>query len=276
MSGPVRAARWLLLPTHVAAAHRACVTGARAAVRGVPADVVHAHDFSALGLGAELARERGVPLVYDSHEYWPGRAFSGRPTPLRRGRERAAERRLGGAAAAVITVGDGLAEALRSDYGWDVTVVRNTFPRGGSPGPGTGRQVRPESPSGSQRSPVSHGRRSGSQAAPAGSGGVQRPSWQKRPARHCLLGRSETTHVQRSPTPPGPLQRPSSQTRPQSQSSPQASPSWPCRTQTLGHVYQRSQYPSAHHSPAEQASPGGTVPRKAARQSRSISRNAFG
>ncbi len=41
--------------------------------RGHRADVVHAHDFSALPVGAELARDWGVPLVYDSHEVWAGR-----------------------------------------------------------------------------------------------------------------------------------------------------------------------------------------------------------
>ena len=44
-------------------------------------------------------------------------------------RERAVEARLGGAAFAVITVGDGVARALRERFGWQhVTVVRNTFP----------------------------------------------------------------------------------------------------------------------------------------------------
>jgi glycogen synthase len=137
MSAPVRAARWLLLPTHVAQAHRRWVAGARAAAAGLDFDVVHAHDLTALELGAELARGRGVPLVYDSHEYWSGRDRSGRPTPLQHARERALERRLGGEAAAVVTVGDGLADALRADYGWaDVTVVRNTFPRADAAPPG--------------------------------------------------------------------------------------------------------------------------------------------
>ena len=41
------------------------------------ADVVHAHDFTALPVGAELAARWGVPLVYDSHELWSGRPGRG-------------------------------------------------------------------------------------------------------------------------------------------------------------------------------------------------------
>jgi glycosyltransferase involved in cell wall biosynthesis len=48
-------------------------------------------------------------------------------------REARLEREIGARAAAVITVGDGVADALRTRYGWDhVVVVRNTFP---DPGP---------------------------------------------------------------------------------------------------------------------------------------------
>lgn len=129
LPAPARAARWVLLPTHVASAHRAWVQRARADAAGRTFDVVHAHDFTALPLGAELARERGVPLVYDTHEYWYGRPASGRPTPLVRRRERIEEARLGSTAAAVITVGQGIADQLNALHGWrDVTVVRNTFP----------------------------------------------------------------------------------------------------------------------------------------------------
>lgn len=129
LPAPARAARWVLLPTHVASAHRAWVQRARADAAGRTFDVVHAHDFTALPLGVELARERGVPLVYDTHEYWYGRPASGRPTPLVRRRERTEEARLGSTAAAVITVGQGIADQLEQLHGWrDVTVVRNTFP----------------------------------------------------------------------------------------------------------------------------------------------------
>ena len=91
--------------------------------------MVHAHDFTALEVGDELARGRGVPLVYDSHELWSGRPRVGRPTPLQARRERAREAEIGSRAAAVITVGEGVAGALREAYWWQhVHVVRNTFP----------------------------------------------------------------------------------------------------------------------------------------------------
>ena len=134
--GPVaRAARWALLPNHVTRRVRAwqaeAATVARAwAGEGGPADVVHAHDFTALPVGARLAREWGVPLVYDTHEYWVGRPVEGRAAPLLRRREAREEDRLGAGAAAVVTVGDGVARALRRDHpSWpEITVVRNTFP----------------------------------------------------------------------------------------------------------------------------------------------------
>jgi glycogen synthase len=136
MSSPVRLARWALMPSHVAAAHRAWVRAARADASPRGFDVVHAHDFTALELGSELASAGGVPLVYDSHEYWAGRPPGGRPTPLQNARERTSERRLGARAAAVLTVGDGIAERLLDDYGWrHVTVVRNTFPPIGDTAP---------------------------------------------------------------------------------------------------------------------------------------------
>lgn len=125
----VRFARWLLLPRHRNSAFGRWCAGAVADGRTRAYDVVHVHDFNALPAGAELAKLAGVPLVYDSHEFWPGRPREYRPTPLLDRRERALERRLGGAADAVITVGDGVAEALRAAYGWQhVVVLRNTFP----------------------------------------------------------------------------------------------------------------------------------------------------
>ncbi|WP_122262157.1 glycosyltransferase [Ornithinimicrobium cerasi] len=127
----LRLARWALLPQHRRSAFGRWAEGVRAdvAARGLPVDVVHAHDFTALEVGAELARERGAPLVYDTHELWSGRPREHRPTPLADRRERRVEARLGREATAVITVGDGVAKALRDRYGWDhVHVVRNTFP----------------------------------------------------------------------------------------------------------------------------------------------------
>lgn len=138
-----RLARWILLPVHV---RRRLLLWQReaealalewAAGQGSP-DVVHAHDYTALPVGARLSEAWGVPLVYDSHEYWVGRPVEGRPAPLSRRRERVDEDRLGSRCDAVITVGEGVARALREDHpGWpDVAVVRNTFPlRDGLPDP---------------------------------------------------------------------------------------------------------------------------------------------
>jgi glycosyltransferase involved in cell wall biosynthesis len=129
LSAPTRVARWLLLPTH---RNQAFGRWAQAAVRDAADrafEVVHAHDFTALEPGARLAADRGVPLIYDSHELWSGRPRVGRPTPLQARRERRIEAELGGRAAQVITVGEGIADVLRERYGWrHVSVVRNTFP----------------------------------------------------------------------------------------------------------------------------------------------------
>lgn len=126
----MRFARWVLLPQHRNSAFGRWADGAVADGRGREFDVVHAHDFTALRAGATLAEERGVPFVYDTHELWSGRPREYRPTPLLDRRERRVEGELGSRAAVVITVGDGVARALRERYGWPhVTVVRNTFPR---------------------------------------------------------------------------------------------------------------------------------------------------
>lgn len=126
---PLRVARWLMLPTHRNQAFRRWAVGVAQDAERRTFDVVHAHDFTALEVGALLSREHGVPLVYDSHELWGGRPRIGRPTPLQARHEAGVESALGALAAAVITVGDGVADALRSRYGWShVTVVRNTFP----------------------------------------------------------------------------------------------------------------------------------------------------
>ncbi len=132
----LRAARWLLLPQHRNQVFRSWARAAYQDARSREFDVVHAHDFSALELGARLAEERGAKLVYDTHEYWPGRPRVGRPTPLQKWRESRVEQRLGARADAVVTVGEGVAEQLRARYGWPhVRVVRNTFPYAEPPAP---------------------------------------------------------------------------------------------------------------------------------------------
>lgn len=141
---PVRAARWLLLPEHRNRSFRTWAAQAARAAEALQYDVVHAHDFTALPVGAALAGQRRVPLVYDAHELWAERQRTGRPTPLQRARERRLEGRLGARAAAVITVGSALADRLRESYGWDhVTVVRNTFEEASAPRVGVRRPPTP-------------------------------------------------------------------------------------------------------------------------------------
>ena len=124
-----RAARWALLPQHELALRRSFARAARRAAGTLGFDVVHAHDFETLELGAELARQRRARLVYDAHEYWSGRHRTARQTPLRLRREREAERQVGRTAEFVLTVSPALAQRLARDHGWsDVRVVRNTFP----------------------------------------------------------------------------------------------------------------------------------------------------
>jgi len=127
------AARWLLLPEHRARVERAWRDGAAELVRahirehGVP-DVVHAHDFNTLELAAQVATRTGAALVYDSHEYWRGRARHGRPEPFRRRRAATREDALLQRADVVLTVSDGIADLLRHRGARRVVVVRNSFP----------------------------------------------------------------------------------------------------------------------------------------------------
>ena len=137
------AARWLLLPTAMARLRQRFTAAARDVASGLTGiDAVHAHDLETLALGAELADRWDVPLVYDSHELWTDRVRHGRPTPLLRRTERSRERQLGARAAAVITVGEEIADWMREVHGWDhVHVVRNSFPQLDLPpltGPPTG------------------------------------------------------------------------------------------------------------------------------------------
>ncbi len=125
----LRTARWLLLPRHRATVHRTWTAAAWVDGASRAADVVHAHDFNTLALGTRLAAAHGARLVYDTHEFWSGRPRIGRPTPVAVRRDLAAEGRLGGAADAVITVGQGVADELQGSFSWpSVAVVRNTFP----------------------------------------------------------------------------------------------------------------------------------------------------
>ncbi len=128
--GPWRAVRWLGLPEHRSRVERRFSRSVRGAADSfAPPDLVHAHDFPALGVAAELAAGSGAKLVYDSHELWSGRRLEGRPAPLQRRRRLAEERRLGVRADVVVTVSDELAERLGAILGrTDIRLVRNTFP----------------------------------------------------------------------------------------------------------------------------------------------------
>jgi glycogen(starch) synthase len=124
----VRLARWALLPRHRRQVFQAWARVAHQAAMHHKADVVHAHDFTALPVGAAVAREQRAKLVYDTHEFWPGRPRLYRPTPMEDRRDARIEARLGDEADVVVTVGPGVAHLLQERYGWrDVVVVRNTF-----------------------------------------------------------------------------------------------------------------------------------------------------
>lgn len=125
----LRAIRWFLLPQHRARSFQAWADSAYVIASHLDFDVVHAHDFTALSLGSRLSNEHKVPLIYDSHEWWLGRQRQYRPTPMTDRREARVERELGSKAAAVIAVGESIAELMRSERGFkNVFVVRNSFP----------------------------------------------------------------------------------------------------------------------------------------------------
>lgn len=129
LSPHLRLARWLLLPTHRKKSFKAWADRAYDLASPVDFDAVHAHDFTALELGARLAKEHAVPLIYDSHEWWIGRARQYRPTPIMDRLEARTEAKLASQSAAVITVGDSIAELIeRKRRVKKVFVVRNSFP----------------------------------------------------------------------------------------------------------------------------------------------------
>ncbi len=122
--------RWFLLPLHRKRSFQTWAANAYQIAFPLNFGVVHAHDFTALELGARLAQEHGVPFIYDSHEWWLGRQRQYRPTPMIDRGEAKLEAKLGAKAAAVITVGESIAQLMRSRRGLKgVFVVRNSFPR---------------------------------------------------------------------------------------------------------------------------------------------------
>jgi len=75
-------------------------------------DIVHAHDLTGLPIGASVARRSGARWIYDAHELWcdPSYAMIWARWLFVAGL--ALERRLARRADAVITVSDGLADAM--------------------------------------------------------------------------------------------------------------------------------------------------------------------
>ena len=127
----LRLARWFLLPSHRKRSFKAWADRAYDLASPLNFEAVHAHDFTALELGARLAKEHAVPLIYDSHEWWVGRARQYRATPIVDSREARIEAKLASQAAAVITVGKSIAELIEQHRGVKkVFVVRNSFPIG--------------------------------------------------------------------------------------------------------------------------------------------------
>ncbi len=121
--------RWLLLPEHRVRSERAFRQAAqRLAVALGPFDVVHAHDFPVLATVVGLAQRWNARVVYDSHEWWRGRARFGRPEPIRKWRQARLETRLIMRADRVVTVSAPLATLLEGVGARDVAVVRNSFP----------------------------------------------------------------------------------------------------------------------------------------------------
>ena len=127
----LKLARWVLLPQHREKAFAKWRANAEVIAKDLDFDVIHVHDFNALELGYKLHIEHKVPFVYDSHEWWLGRQRQYRPTPRIDQKEAELERLWGSQAAAVITVGDSIAELFRTKRGFkNVKVVRNSFPLG--------------------------------------------------------------------------------------------------------------------------------------------------
>lgn len=91
-------------------------------------EVCHAHDLDALLPAARVARQRRVPLVYDSHELWTEQSsLLGRPHI--RAIWRLLERYLIRSVDRTITVSQPIADELRQRYGLtQVCLVRNLPP----------------------------------------------------------------------------------------------------------------------------------------------------
>ncbi|MGE0625211.1 MAG: glycosyltransferase [Pseudomonadales bacterium] len=93
-----------------------------------PADLIVAHDLTALKAGAELAEKWNAPLIYDSHEFYPEQVvFSDYQKSLMR----ACEARYLPVCDQIITVSDSIAKAMAKNYGLERTpsVITNVTKR---------------------------------------------------------------------------------------------------------------------------------------------------
>ncbi len=97
---------------------------ARAVLAERPVELVlsTAPPFTCHLVGAELAREAGVPLVLDYRDSWTDNPFTDFPTAFHRRRARRAEGRVLEEAAAVVAVTKGMAGTFRSRLGAGVPV----------------------------------------------------------------------------------------------------------------------------------------------------------
>ncbi len=110
---------------------------ARAAAAEAPAaDILHAHDLSALPAAVAARHRSPAPLIYDSHEVFVEAGLNARrPAPATRAMRRM-ERRLAAEADVLITVNDELAAVLGPALdARRVVVVRNCPPRWPVPSP---------------------------------------------------------------------------------------------------------------------------------------------
>ncbi|SEC45117.1 Glycosyltransferase involved in cell wall bisynthesis [Rhodobacter sp. 24-YEA-8] len=104
-----------------------------AALTASRADVIHAHDLPALPVASRVAMNTGAAFIFDSHEL-----ETHRNPPLSPARRRQVERleaRLLPRAAAVITVGDSIADHLATHYGIPRPLVLYNTPRAADQSP---------------------------------------------------------------------------------------------------------------------------------------------
>lgn len=121
-------------------------------VRELEPDLIHAHDFHMVGIGARLAAtlstdERTVRWIYDAHEYLRGIEVPSATDVRLRMRRRmliGVEREYIGRADAVVTVSEGIATKLANDHrlGARPRVILNAPVIKPTPIDGTGRNLR--------------------------------------------------------------------------------------------------------------------------------------